>query len=180
MDTRLIWVDLEMTGLDADQHTIVEIATIITDAELNVVAEGPELVIYQPESALARMDEFVTNLHTKNGLLEKIRASTVSLAEAEAATFEFVKPYCKERTSPLCGNSIHKDRQFLERHMATFAAHLHYRNVDVSTLKELVRGWYGERVPPFVKGEKHRAKDDILESIAELRYYRERVFVPVS
>jgi oligoribonuclease len=180
MENRLVWVDLEMTGLDAGRHTIVEIASIVTDGELNVVAEGPNLVVFQPEEALSRMDAFVTNLHTKNGLLEKIRASTTSLEEAEAVTLDFVKQHCRERTSPLCGNSIHMDRQFLVRHMPSFEGYLHYRNIDVSTLKELVRRWYGERVPPYSKGDKHRALDDIRESIAELRYYRERVFVPVG
>jgi oligoribonuclease len=177
---RLVWVDLEMTGLDAGRHTIVEIASIVTDGELNIVAEGPNLVIHQPEEALARMDDFVTNLHTKSGLLDKIRASTVTLADAEAQTLAFVKAHCVEKRSPLCGNSIHMDRSFLVRYMPSFDAYLHYRNVDVSTLKELVRRWYGEKVPPYAKGDKHRALDDIRESIGELRYYRERVFVPVA
>lgn len=180
MSNRLVWVDLEMTGLDPARHAIVEIATVVTDAELRIVAEGPSLVVHASEDALAGMDDYVRDLHTKSGLLDRIRSSTISLAEAEAATLRFVRDHGPPRSSPLCGNSIHKDRQFLERHMPALEAHLHYRNIDVSTLKELVRRWYGERVPPFAKGDKHRALDDIRESIAELRYYRERVFVPVA
>lgn len=178
MENRLVWIDLEMTGLDAGHHTIVEVATIVTDPDLNVLAEGPNLVIHQPEEALARMDSFVLNLHTKSGLLDKLRATTLSMSEAEGATLEFVRQHCQTGSSPLCGNSVHKDRQFLERHMPALCGFLHYRNLDVSTVKELVRRWYGAQVPPFPKSDKHRALDDIRESIAELRYYRERVFVP--
>jgi oligoribonuclease len=177
MESRLVWMDLEMTGLDAERHTIVEIATLITDSELNLVAEGPNLVIHQPEEALARMDEVVVAMHTKSGLLERIRSSTVSLAEAEAQTLAFVRAHCEPRTAPLCGNSIHQDRRFIERHMPELQRHFHYRNIDVSTVKELVRRWYGDRVPPYEKGDKHRALDDIRESIGELRHYRARVFV---
>jgi oligoribonuclease len=177
MQGRLVWVDLEMTGLDVDACAIVEIATIVTDEQLTVVAEGPNLIVHQPEEALARMHPEVVAMHTKSGLLDRIRASTVSLAEAEAATLAFVRQHCEAKASPLCGNSVHKDRQFLERYMPALHGHLHYRNIDVSTVKELVRRWYGERVPAYAKGDKHRALDDIRESIGELRHYRERVFI---
>jgi oligoribonuclease len=179
MADRFVWLDLEMTGLDPAKNVIVEIATIVTDAQLEVVAEGPNLVIHQPEEALAGMEPVVVEMHTKSGLIHRIRESQTSVAEAQARTLEFVKQHCAAKTSPLCGNSIHKDRQFIERYMPALDAHLHYRNVDVSTVKELVRRWYGDRVPKLEKGETHRALDDIRESIAELRYYRQRVFVPV-
>jgi oligoribonuclease len=176
MEDRLVWVDLEMTGLDADKCVILEIASIVTDSELAVVAEGPNLVIHQPEEALARMDKVVVDMHTKSGLLEKIRASTVSLGAAESETLGFVKQHCAQGKSPLCGNSIYKDRQFIERHMPALDGFLHYRNVDVSTVKELVRRWYKGRVPELKKADAHRALDDIRESIAELRHYRQHVF----
>lgn len=178
MESPLVWMDLEMTGLDVERHTIVEIATIVTDSELEVVAEGPNLVIAQPEEALAQMGEVVVAMHTRSGLLERIRSSTVSLAEAEARTLEFVRQHCEAGVAPLCGNSIHQDRRFLERHMPALHDHFHYRNVDVTSIKEVVRRWYGGRIPPFEKGEQHRALDDILESIGELRHYRTHVFVP--
>ncbi|MBM4375506.1 MAG: oligoribonuclease [Deltaproteobacteria bacterium] len=177
MQGRLVWVDLEMTGLDAEACAIVEIATIVTDEQLGIVAEGPNHIVYQPEEVLARMHPEVVAMHTKSGLLDRIRASRVSVAEAEAATLAFVREHCEAKASPLCGNSVHKDRQFLERYMPLLHAHLHYRNIDVSTVKELVRRWYGDRVPAYAKGDKHRALDDIRESIGELRHYRERVFV---
>ncbi len=175
---RLVWVDLEMTGLDAATCAIVEIATLITEGDLTLVAEGPNLVITQPEEALARMAPEVVAMHEKNGLLARIRASTTSLAEAEAATLAFVREHCEHREAPLAGNSIHKDRQFIERYMPALHGYLHYRNVDVSTVKELARRWYPGRVPVYEKGDKHRALDDIRESIGELLHYRAHVFVP--
>ncbi len=176
MEERLVWVDLEMTGLDAEKCVIVEIASIVTDPELGIVAEGPNLVIHQPEEALARMDPVVVQMHQKSGLLDKVRASTVTLAAAEAETLAFVKQHCAPGKSPLCGNSIYKDRQFIERYMKAFDAFLHYRHVDVSTVKELARRWYQGRVPELKKADHHRALDDIRESIAELRHYRQHVF----
>jgi oligoribonuclease len=173
----LVWVDLEMTGLDPERCVIVEIATLITDARLEVVAEGPCLILHASEEELGRMEPTVHEMHTRSGLLEAIRASTVSLAEATEQTLAFVKEHCEPRTAPLCGNSIWKDRQFIERYMRPFDAHLHYRCIDVSTVKELGKRWY--RVDPPKKKEAHRALDDILESIAELRYWRERVFAPI-
>ncbi len=167
-----------MTGLEPDRHTIVEIATIITDDELEIIAAGPDLVVHQPESALAEMDDFVTNMHTRSGLLEQIRASELTLEEAGAQTLAFIKEHVPQPgTVPLCGNSIGTDRRFLDRYLPEIEHHLHYRCVDVSTIKELVRRWHPEvlkQVPN--KKTSHRALDDIRESIDELRFYRSAVF----
>ena len=176
----LVWMDLEMTGLDPAKHVIVEIATLVTDDELNIVAEGPDLVVNQPDEALAGMEEVVRVMHTTSGLLPAIRASTISLEEAGRATLEFIAAHVPEpRTVPLCGNSIGTDRRFLAIHLPQIEEHLHYRSVDVSTIKELARRWYPgllEAVPR--KATAHRALDDIRESIEELRWYREHVFKP--
>jgi oligoribonuclease len=173
----MFWVDLEMTGLDPDRCAIVEIASLVTDADLQILAEGPHLIVNQPEEELAKMDDFVRQMHQRSGLLDKIRASTTSLAQAEEATFQFLTQHVPEaRSAPLCGNSIWKDREFLDRAMPRVTAHLHYRLVDVSTIKELVRRWYpADRHAPKKK-EVHRALDDILESIEELRFYRRTIF----
>ncbi len=175
---RLVWVDLEMTGLDPETCTIVEIATLITDQDLGIVAEGPSLVIRPPDEDLARMNDFVRELHRKSGLLDRIQASTVTLADAERQTRAFLEEHVPKGVSPLCGNSVWKDRAFLERYMPDVVAHLHYRMIDVSTLKELVRRWYPPARHAPKKKEAHRALDDIRESIEELRWYRARVFVP--
>ena len=172
----LVWVDLEMSGLDPELHTILEIATIVTDNDLHIVAEGPVRAIHQPESVLAAMDDWNREHHAASGLTERVRASTHSLAEAEQETLHFVQRYCAERSSPLCGNSIHQDRRFLVRYMPRLDAYLHYRNIDVSTVKELVRRWYPNGPPPPEKRHAHLALDDIRESIDELRFYRQHVF----
>ncbi len=169
-----------MTGLDPARCAVVEIASLVTDGALNVVAEGPNIVIFQPPEVLATMDEVVVNMHTRSGLLDAIGKSEVSLEQAEARTLAFVKEYCDEGSSPLCGNSIWKDRQFIERYMPRLDAHLHYRNIDVSTIKELVRRWYGRAHAAPPKKEAHRALDDILESIAELKHYQQSVFIPLA
>jgi oligoribonuclease len=171
-------MDLEMTGLDPARHVIVEIATLITDDELEVVAEGPDIVVHQPADALAGMEPIVLEMHTKSGLLPAIQASTTSLEEAGAATLAFIKEHVPEaRTVPLCGNSIGTDRRFLARYLPEIEEHLHYRSVDVSTLKELTRRWYpGVLEEQPRKATTHRAMDDIRESVDELRFYRERVF----
>ncbi|MFO0755748.1 MAG: oligoribonuclease [Byssovorax sp.] len=174
----LVWVDLEMTGLDPETCTIVEIATLITDSDLKLIAEGPALVIHQSDEVLAGMNDFVKELHEKSGLTARIRASTTTLAEAEAQTLAFVQQHCPAGVSPLCGNSVWKDRAFLERYMPKVVAHLHYRMIDVSTIKELVRRWYPPRYMAPKKKEIHRALDDIRESIEELAHYRSKVFVP--
>ncbi|MFN2606862.1 MAG: oligoribonuclease [Acidimicrobiales bacterium] len=176
----LVWMDLEMTGLDAATDVIVEIATIVTDDDLEIVAEGPDLVVHQPEPALARMADVVRTMHARSGLLESIATSPVSLAEAGAATLDFIRGHAPEpRTVPLCGNSIGTDRRFLAAHLPEVDAWLHYRSVDVSTVKELCRRWYPEAfaAAPAKLGA-HRAAGDIRESIAELRYYRSAVFRP--
>ena len=176
---RLFWVDLEMTGLDPETHTVVEIASIVTDANLNVVAEGPSLVIHQPEAALASMNDYVRDLHNRSGLLDRIRGSNVTLADAASQTLAFLREHCpKKGTTPLCGNSVWKDKSFLERYMPDITTHLHYRIIDVSTVKELVRGWYPADYLVPKKQEKHRALDDVRESIAELAWYRSKVFAP--
>ena len=172
---RMVWVDLEMTGLDEDKCAIVEIATIVTESTLEIVAEGPCLVIHQPEEALATMSDFVRDLHTRSGLLDRIRTSTVTVAEARDRTLAFLAEHCERGTSPLCGNSVWKDRAFLQRSMPEIVSFLHYRIIDVSTIKELVRRWCPVHEAPK-KREVHRALDDIRESIAELRWYRERIF----
>jgi oligoribonuclease len=179
-DDPLVWLDLEMTGLDVEQHTIVEIACIITDSELTPLDDGIDIVIHQDADALARMDDFVRKMHTKSGLLPAISASDVSVADAQARTLEYVRRHVPTAgTAPLCGNSIGTDRRFLDRYMHDFDTYLHYRSIDVSSLKELCRRWYPEiygKRPG--KSEQHRALDDIRESIAELRFYREQLFIP--
>ncbi|MFT3851706.1 MAG: oligoribonuclease [Ilumatobacteraceae bacterium] len=175
----LAWMDLEMTGLDPARHRIVEIATIITDDQLEVIAEGPDLVVHQPEGVLAEMDQVVVEMHTRSGLLDAIRASTVSSEEAGAQTLAFLREHIAEpRTIPLCGNSIGTDRRFLAAWLPEIEDFLHYRSVDVSSIKELAKRWYPDlnRGRPHKQGS-HRALDDIRESIEELRWYRERVFV---
>ena len=177
---RLVWVDLEMTGLDPDTCAIVEIATLVTDQDLNLIAEGPSLVIRPPDADLARMSDFVRELHDKSGLLGRILASEVTVGEAERQTVAFLEQHLGAKgTSPLCGNSVWKDRAFLERYMPGMLPWLHYRMIDVSTLKELVRRWYPAPLHAPKKKEAHRALDDIRESIEELKWYRSKVFVPL-
>jgi len=174
---RLIWLDLEMTGLDPERERIIEIAGLVTDGQLNVVAEGPELVVHQPEALLAAMDDWNREHHGASGLTERVRASEVSEAQAEARMLAFLEEHCEKGVAPLAGNSVHQDRRFLRRYMPRIDDFLHYRIVDVSTLKELVRRWYPEvdaGAPP--KKESHRAMDDIRESLEELRYYRAKAF----
>ena len=176
----LVWMDLEMTGLDHTSDVIVEIATIVTDDDLTIIAEGPDLVVHQRDDVLTRMDPFVVEMHTRSGLLEAIRASTMSVEEAGAATLAFIREHAPDPKSvPLCGNSIGTDRRFLARYLPDIEDHLHYRSIDVSSIKELVRRWYPKigQARPQKLGQ-HRALDDIRDSIDELRYYRERVFVP--
>ena len=174
----LAWMDLEMTGLDPDRHVIVEIATLITDDNLELVAEGPDLVIHQPPEAMALMDDYVREMHTRNGLLALIEGSTISAAEAAAETLKFLRTHIPEAgTVPLCGNSIGTDRRFLAKWFPEIEDYLHYRSVDVSTIKELTKRWNPAaltKAPRKARG--HRALDDIRESLTELRFYREFVF----
>lgn len=178
----LVWIDLEMTGLDPAKDLIVEMATLVTDDQLAVVAEGPDLVVSAPPEALAAMEEPVASMHTRSGLLAAIRSSTTSLDEAGRATLDFIRAHVPEpRRAPLCGNSIGTDRKFLAAHLPELEAHLHYRSIDVSSVKELCRRWYPDafRQAPRKAGG-HRAMDDIRESLAELAYYRESIFRPAE
>lgn len=172
----LVWMDLEMTGLDPETDVILELATIITDQNLNIVAEGPNLVVHQPDAVLESMNEWCKQHHGESGLTQRVRESALTLEDAEAETLRFVQAHVGERVSPLCGNSIHQDRRFLVKYMPKLDAWFHYRNVDVSTVKELVNRWYPD-VPQPAKSGQHLALADIRESINELRYYRDRVFV---
>lgn len=173
----LIWIDLEMSGLEPERCAILEIATIITDGDLEVLGEGPDLVIYQEDPVLTAMDAWCTRQHGESGLTAAVQASKLSLAEAEAQTLEFIGRHCTAGSSPLCGNSIGHDRRFIIAHMPRLTAFLHYRSIDVSSVKELARRWYPEALAGApAKGESHRALDDIRESIAELRYYRSQIF----
>ena len=166
---------MEMTGLDVERHHVLEVAAVVTDGELRELDEGIDLIVHQPEAVLALMDEWCVKQHGQSGLTEAVRASRVGLEEAEALLLEYLRQHTSEGQSPLAGNSVSHDRRFLERWMPEVAQHLHYRTVDVSTVKELALRWYPE-LERFPKGEAHRARGDILESIAELRYYREQLF----
>ena len=175
MAGEMVWIDLEMTGLDLATESIIVIATIITDGELNITAEGPNLAIKVSEELLANMDEWNTTHHTSSGLVERIRSEGVPLEEAIKQTCEFLEQNIEPGTAPLCGNSIHNDRAFLAKEMPEVLDLLHYRIVDVSTIKELVNRWYPD-LQRYRKKEAHRALDDIIESVEELRYYRQHIF----
>ena len=175
MGNRLVWLDLEMTGLEPDADVILEIATLVTDPDLNILAEGPVFAIHQPESALERMNDWNKNQHGKSGLVERVRTSSEDTASAESKTLEFLATQINAGTPPLCGNSIWQDRRFLARHMPRLERFFHYRIVDVSTIKVLSQNWY-PGLAPFKKSETHLALNDIRESVAELRYYRENIF----
>ena len=174
-ENNLIWIDLEMTGLIPEQDRIIEIATVITDSRLNLLAEGPVMAVRQPESVLAGMDDWNMNQHTRSGLLQRVRASEHREADAEKLTLEFLREYVPAGISPICGNSICQDRRFLYRYMPELEKYFHYRNLDVSTVKELVKRWTGNP-EPFEKESAHLALDDIRDSIEELRHYRELYF----
>lgn len=169
----LVWVDMEMTGLDPDNDRIIEVAVVVTDPHLNVLAEGPVFAIHQPDEVLDRMDAWNKGTHGRSGLIDRVKASTVSEADAESAIIAFLKHFVPAGKSPMCGNSICQDRRFMVRGMPKLEAFFHYRNVDVSTLKELCRRWKPELVSGFKKHQKHTALADIIESVEELKYYRE-------
>jgi oligoribonuclease len=173
----LVWVDCEMTGLDPDKHVLIEIAAIITDYDLNIVARGPVLAIRQSKAKLAMMDAWNVRTHTKSGLLERVRAEGVALKDAEEQLLKFVRRYCYARSAPLCGNSIGQDKRFLAKYMPRLHEFLHYKVVDVSSIKLLAGEWYHGKYKPPQKKELHRALDDIEESIVELRFWRDTVFV---
>lgn len=177
MGTNLAWIDLEMTGLDPDTMVILEIATVVTDAELNIIAEGPHIAINYPEEVLDRMEEWSRTHHKESGLLQRVRASVCDCSQAERATLSFVSSYCGKGESPLCGNSVWQDRRFLAKHMPLLENHFHYRIIDVSSIKELAKRWY-PALPPYQKKKDHLALNDIRESIEELKYFRKNIFVP--
>ena len=172
---RMVWIDLEMTGLDIEKESIIEIATIITDGELNIIAHGPNVAITVDESLIEGMDEWNTTHHFESGLVKRIREQGVDLSEAENMTLDFLKEWVEPNTAPLCGNSVWNDRRFLEKEMPLVAEYLHYRMIDVSTVKELARRWYPE-VDKYPKKGAHLALDDIIESVEELDYFRSKVF----
>jgi len=172
----LIWIDLEMTGLDTDNDYIIEIATAITDSQLNMLAEGPVVAIHQADTVLQAMDEWNTKQHGKSGLTERVRNSHYNVSDAENMTLEFVAKFVPPGVSPMCGNSICQDRRFMHRLMPQLEQYFHYRNLDVSTVKELVKRWYSGK-PQFEKESTHLAMDDIRDSISELRFYREKYFI---
>jgi oligoribonuclease len=175
-DKNLVWIDLEMTGLDPEKHTILEIATIVTDSDLNILAEGPCFAIHQDEAALSLMDEWCVEHHGQSGLTKRVRESTVTLADAQARTVEFVAKFCAPGKSLLCGNTIGQDRRFLVKYMPILHDFFHYRSIDVTTVKELVRRWYPGEKYEYSKETQHEALSDIRESIAELLHYRQTVF----
>ncbi|MBF0431852.1 MAG: oligoribonuclease [Fibrobacteria bacterium] len=176
MEQNLVWMDLEFSGLDPNTEVILEIATIVTDKDLNILEEGPVLAIHQSDTILDNMDDWNKEHHGQSGLVDRVKKSTESHESASAKTKAFIAKYCKERTSPLCGNTIHMDRQFLHNHMPGLNEYLHYRNVDVSTIKELAKRWYPD-LPELSKKKAHLALDDIRESIEELKYLREKLFI---
>ncbi len=171
----LIWIDMEMTGLQPDSDRIIEIALLITASDLSPVAQGPVLVIHQPDEVLEAMDAWNKSTHARSGLIDKVKASTMDEAQAERAALDFLAQHVPASASPMCGSSICQDRRFLARWMPKLEAHFHYRNLDVSTLKELAKRWKPEVIKGFVKQSKHEALADILESIEELRYYRRTI-----
>ncbi|MDP2834414.1 MAG: oligoribonuclease [Pseudomonadota bacterium] len=172
-DTHLVWIDMEMSGLEPDSDSVLEVALIVTDKDLNLVEEGPVLVVHQSDAVLDAMDNWNKGTHGKSGLIDKVKASTLSDADVEAKMIEFMKKHVGERKSPMCGNSICQDRRFLARHMPKLEAWFHYRNLDVSTLKELAARWRPELKDGFKKANSHTALADIQESIEELKYYRD-------
>lgn len=176
-DTRLIWIDLEMTGLDTDNDVIIEIATLVTDDNLNILAEGPVLAIHQHDTILNKMDEWNTRQHGQSGLIERVRRSTLSARDAELQTLEFLKKWVTPKHSPMCGNSICQDRRFMHRLMPELEQFFHYRNLDVSSVKELAKRWRPEIMSGLKKQASHLAMDDIRDSIVELKYYRQYFFI---
>lgn len=179
-EDHLVWIDCEMTGLDPEKNVLLEIATLITNNDLEIIAEGPVLAITQSAATLNRMDSWCQRTHTKSGLLERIRNEGVDVREAEKQTLKFVRHYCYIRTAPLCGNSIGHDKRFLVKYMPRLHSFFHYQCVDVSSIKQLVARWYGKKCPMPQKKELHQALSDIRESVAELDYYRKNVFVKIA
>ena len=169
----LVWIDMEMSGLNPDTERILEVALVVTDSELNTVAEAPVMVVHQPDAVLAAMDDWNRSTHAKSGLIEKVKAAMLTEGEVERRVIAFLAEHVPPKTSPMCGNSVHQDRRFLARYMPALEAYFHYRNLDVSTLKELAKRWKPDIMAGLVKHGKHEALADIHESIDELKYYRE-------
>ncbi len=176
-DNNLIWIDLEMTGLEPKEHTIIEIATVVTDSQLNVLAKGPVIAIQTDQAELDKMDQWCVTHHGNSGLTKRVQESTISMSEAQQQTIEFLREYVPAGKSPMCGNSICQDRRFMVEKMPQLENYFHYRNLDVSTLKELARRWAPEVYSSHEKQGSHLAMDDILESIDELKHYRQNLFV---
>jgi oligoribonuclease len=174
----LIWVDMEMSGLDPTIERVLEVAIVITDTQLNTVAEGPVIVVHQPAAVLDAMDAWNKSTHAKSGLIERVKASRLTEADADAQLVEFLKQHVPAGVSPLCGNSVHQDRRFMVKYLPAFEAYFHYRNLDVSTLKELMRRWKPELAAGMTKHGRHEALADVYESIDELKYYREHFLIP--
>ncbi len=177
-NTNLVWIDLEMTGLVPEEDLIIEIATLVTDADLNILGEGPVLAIHQSDAALAKMDEWNQRTHGNSGLIERVKASKVDEQAATKATIEFLQQFTEKNSSPMCGNSICQDRRFMARYMPELEDYFHYRNLDVSTLKELAKRWKPEILAGLTKQSTHQAMDDIKDSVEELKYYREHFIAP--
>ena len=175
MKYNLVWIDMEFSGLDAESDSILEVASIVTDGQLNVLAQGPVIAINHPDSLLEAMDEWNTTHHTDSGLVERVKKSRETHQSAQQKTIMFLKDYCEPGLSPLCGNSVHMDRWFMKKHMPELEGFLDYRNIDVSSVKELAKRWY-PKLPEFEKQKAHLALSDIQESIAELKYYQEKIF----
>lgn len=176
----LVWLDMEMTGLDPANNVILEVAVVITDGQLNVLAESESYAIAQPEAELAKMDKWNVSTHTRSGLIERVKSAGIEIALAEKELLKLIKKYIYKNKSPLCGNTIYQDRKFIVKYMPELESYLHYRNVDVSSIKELARRWYPEILDGFKKHNKHEALADIHESIEELRYYRQKIMLPSS
>ncbi len=174
---RLVWIDCEMTGLEPERHVLLEIATIITDDQLEIVEEGPVIAVHQSDAVLRRMDSWCRRQHKKSGLTDRVRASRVSTSAAEMETLKFVRRHCLIRQAPVCGNSIGHDRKFLNKYMPKLHSYFHYQSIDVSSIKQVVARWYGKRYKAPEKAEQHLALPDIKESIEELKFYRKHVFV---
>lgn len=175
----LIWIDCEMTGLDTRIDHIIEIATLVTDSDLNIIAEGPEIAVKRPKAMLDAMNDWNTKHHTQSGLVDRVLQSQIDIDEADRLTRDFIAQYAEPHATPLCGNSVWQDRRFIDFEMPLTSQILHYRNVDVSSFKEMARRWYPD-LEPYKKANHHRALDDIRESIEELRYYRRMIFVPLT
>ncbi len=175
----LVWLDCEMTGLDPEINAIIEIAVIVTDSDLNIVAESPEIAVFQDDAALSLMDEWNTTHHDASGLTERVRKSGIPIEEAEEQVLAFLRKHCREGSSPLCGNSIGHDRRFLAKYMPALHNFFHYQSIDVSSLKQLVTRWYPQDLHAPAGKDIHRALPDIRESIEELKHYREKVFIPI-